>query len=83
MAAPGVRRDKAALFPVGESPTRQSAPAGITGAVHEATSRLFESGYSIVEVQQFTLHDSWGHSQQIHTFATRDNQDPEIIERAR
>jgi integrase len=27
---------------------------------HEATSRLFESGYSIVEVQQFTLHDSWG-----------------------
>jgi len=27
---------------------------------HEATSRLFEAGYSIVEVQQFTLHDSWG-----------------------
>jgi len=27
---------------------------------HAATSRLFESGYSIVEVQQFTLHDSWG-----------------------
>ena len=27
---------------------------------HEATSRLFETGYSIVEVQQFTLHDSWG-----------------------
>ncbi len=27
---------------------------------HEATSRLFKSGYSIVEVQQFTLHDSWG-----------------------
>jgi len=27
---------------------------------HEATSRLFEEGYSIVEVQQFTLHDSWG-----------------------
>jgi integrase len=27
---------------------------------HEATSRLFESGYSIVEVQQFTLHDNWG-----------------------
>ena len=26
---------------------------------HEATSRLFETGYSIVEVQQFTLHDSW------------------------
>ena len=26
---------------------------------HEATSRLFEAGYSIVEVQQFTLHDSW------------------------
>lgn len=27
---------------------------------HEATSRLFEAGYAIVEVQQFTLHDSWG-----------------------
>lgn len=26
---------------------------------HEATSRLFEQGYSIVEVQQFTLHDDW------------------------
>ena len=27
---------------------------------HEATSRPFESGYSSVEVQQFTLPDSWG-----------------------
>ena len=27
---------------------------------HEATSRLFEAGYSIIEVQQFTLHESWG-----------------------
>lgn len=26
---------------------------------HEATSRLFEAGYEIVEVQQFTLHESW------------------------
>jgi len=26
---------------------------------HEATSRLFERGHSIVEVQQFTLHESW------------------------
>jgi integrase len=26
---------------------------------HEATSRLFEVGYSIVQVQQFTLHESW------------------------
>ncbi len=26
---------------------------------HEATSRLFEKGYSIPEVQLFTLHDSW------------------------
>lgn len=26
---------------------------------HEATSRLFEQGYSIVEVQQFSLHESW------------------------
>ncbi len=26
---------------------------------HEATSRLFEVGYSIVEVQHFTLHEDW------------------------
>ena len=26
---------------------------------HEATSRLFEMGYQIQEVAQFTLHDSW------------------------
>lgn len=26
---------------------------------HEGTSRLFERGYDIVEVQQFTLHESW------------------------
>lgn len=26
---------------------------------HEATSRLFEAGYSIQEVAQFTLHESW------------------------
>lgn len=26
---------------------------------HEATSRLFEQGYSIEEVQLFTLHESW------------------------
>ncbi|WP_305805950.1 site-specific integrase [Stenotrophomonas sp. YIM B06876] len=26
---------------------------------HEATSRLFEAGYSIQEVALFTLHDSW------------------------
>lgn len=26
---------------------------------HEATSRLFEKGYSIHEVAQFTLHESW------------------------
>jgi integrase len=26
---------------------------------HEATSRLFERGYQIHEVAQFTLHDSW------------------------
>lgn len=26
---------------------------------HEATSRLFERGYSIQEVVQFTLHESW------------------------
>jgi len=26
---------------------------------HEGVSRLFEAGYSIVEVQQFSLHESW------------------------
>lgn len=26
---------------------------------HEATSRLFEQGYSITEVQMFTLHEDW------------------------
>ena len=26
---------------------------------HEASSRLFEAGYSIVEVVQFTLHEDW------------------------
>ena len=26
---------------------------------HEATSRLFERGYQIHEVAQFTLHESW------------------------
>ena len=26
---------------------------------HEATSRLFERGYDIPEVAQFTLHESW------------------------
>jgi len=27
---------------------------------HEATSRLFEKGYTITEVQMFTLHEDWG-----------------------
>jgi integrase len=26
---------------------------------HEATSRLFERGYAIQEVAQFSLHESW------------------------
>lgn len=26
---------------------------------HEATSRLFQAGYIIPEVAQFTLHESW------------------------
>lgn len=29
------------------------------GLRHEATSRLFERGYAIQEVAQFTLHESW------------------------
>lgn len=47
--------------------TRWRAATAATGAEdlrfhdlrHEATSRLFEAGYEIVEVQQFTLHESW------------------------
>ena len=41
---------------------------------HEATSRLFEAGYSIVEVQQFTLHDSWG------TLSKYTHLRPELVE---
>ncbi len=33
----GVRRDKAALFPVGENPTRLSLQPKATGAIIEAT----------------------------------------------
>lgn len=45
--------------------TRACKVLGIEGLTfhdlrHEATSRLFEEGYSIPEVQMFTLHESWG-----------------------
>jgi len=35
---------------------------------HEATSRLFERGYQIHEVAQFTLHDSWNELKRIQIF---------------
>lgn len=49
---------------VGAAFTRACKMLGIEGLHfhdlrHEATSRLFERGYSIQEVAQFTLHDSW------------------------
>lgn len=49
---------------VGAAFTRACQMLGIEGLHfhdlrHEATSRLFERGYSIQEVAQFTLHDSW------------------------
>ncbi|UZW61545.1 site-specific integrase [Lysobacter enzymogenes] len=57
------------IFPFNEKSvsaafTRAVAVLGIEDldfhdARHEATSRLFERGYSIQEVAQFTLHESW------------------------
>jgi hypothetical protein len=40
MSASGVRREKAALFPVGASPTRQLLQPEATGATMEATKWL-------------------------------------------
>lgn len=49
---------------IGAAFTRACALLGITDLHfhdlrHEATSRLFERGYSIQDVAQFTLHQSW------------------------
>jgi len=49
---------------IGAAFTRACKLLGIIDLVfhdmrHEATSGLFERGYSIQEVQQFTLHESW------------------------
>lgn len=62
-------RTAAEVFPcnprsVGAAFTRACQYLGIEGLHfhdlrHEATSRLFEKGYSIQEVAQFTLHESW------------------------
>lgn len=62
-------RTAAEVFPfdpksIGAAFTRATRLLGITDLRfhdlrHEATSRLFEAGYSIQEVAQFTLHDSW------------------------
>lgn len=43
---------------------------------HEATSRLFERGYEIHEVQQFTLHSSW--QQLVRYTHLRPEQIPEL-----
>jgi integrase len=62
-------RSGACIFPyeprsIGAAFTRACHVLGITDLRfhdlrHEATSRLFERGYQIHEVAQFTLHDSW------------------------
>lgn len=62
-------RTAAEVFPfdpksVGAAFTRATRLLGIADLRfhdlrHEATSRLFEAGYSIQEVAQFTLHESW------------------------
>jgi integrase len=49
---------------IGEAFRRACKFAGIVDLCfhdlrHEATSRLFEKGYAIQEVAQFTLHESW------------------------
>jgi integrase len=59
----------ATVFPynpksIGSAFARARSLIGISGVTfhtlrHEATSRLFERGYAIQEVAQFTLHDSW------------------------
>lgn len=59
----------ARIFPytadaIGANFTRSCAVLGIQDLRfhdlrHEATSRLFEAGYQIHEVAQFTLHESW------------------------
>lgn len=67
---PKLEREKAAfVFPfnprsVGAAFTRACKMLEIEGLHfhdlrHEATSRFFERGYSIQEVAQFTLHESW------------------------
>lgn len=46
---------------------------------HEATSRLFERGYAIHEVAQFTLHDSW---QTLRRYANLRPENVRILPRA-
>ena len=65
----GQPRTSEYIFPynpksVGAAFTRACGILGITDLRfhdlrHEATSRLFERGYAIHEVAQFTLHESW------------------------
>jgi len=42
---------------------------------HEATSRLFERGYAIHEVAQFTLHDSWDELKRYTNLQAKDVRD--------
>jgi hypothetical protein len=57
-----MRRDSQ-LKSRGENDNYDTALDGSTQSLNssatEATSRLFERGYEIHEVQQFTLHSSW------------------------
>ncbi len=63
------RKDEPRIFPhsgdtISASFTRSCKVLGIADLHfhdlrHEATSRLFEAGYAIHEVAQFTLHESW------------------------
>ncbi|HVJ63135.1 MAG TPA: site-specific integrase [Tahibacter sp.] len=66
---PRAKDDDAVVFPynpksIGSAFARARSLLGINGVTfhtlrHEATSRLFERGYAIQDVAQFTLHDSW------------------------
>jgi integrase len=65
---------------VGAAFTRATRMLGITDLRfhdlrHEATSRLFERGYQIHEVAQFTLHDSWNELKRYANLRARDVDD--------
>jgi len=47
---------------------------------HEATSRLFERGYQIHEVAQFTLHESWNELKRYTNIRPEDLRDIPLLE---